>query len=51
MATDGEKLLIDGDTYETPEECMQQGVITANWLTQDMVTVTWRCVEKHEEKR
>jgi hypothetical protein len=31
--------------YDTLDECMKRGEKGAQWLHQDFVTVTWKCVD------
>lgn len=42
-----EPLILIGDRYDEFAECQQQGLKTANWLTQDFVTVEVHCVGQH----
>ena len=37
-------LVINGDIYKTLDACLAQGNIAAQWLTQDFVTVEYRCI-------
>ena len=37
-------LIIIGDKYDTVQQCQEQGIKTANWLTQDFVKAEVYCL-------